>query len=56
MSVFVTDLVEKCLYDRDTRELFLNQSQINGKRDTSGSIIVNLFQHFCQLTRQVTRA
>ena len=39
MIAFVCDLIETCLYDQQTRELYLNQSQLNGKCDLSGSKI-----------------
>ena len=33
MIAFVCDLIETCLFDQQTRELYLNQSQLNGKYD-----------------------
>ena len=31
MIAFTCDVIENCLYDQQSGELYLNQSQINGK-------------------------
>ena len=53
MIPLVADIIEKCLYDQN-RELYLNQSQINGTKETNDYKITNLFQHYCLSTKQVT--
>ena len=53
MIPLVADIIEKCLYDQN-RELYLNQSQINGRKETNDYKITNLFQHYCLSTKQVT--